>query len=51
MARGGGKAMGKDEKAVEIKLFFGKYLTGFGSREIVEASSNRPVGGLRVGTK
>lgn len=41
MARGGGKAMGKDEKAVEVKLFFGNYLTGFGSREIVEASGNR----------
>lgn len=45
MAGGGGKAMGKDKKAVAVKLFFGNYLTGFGRREIVVASGNRPVGG------
>lgn len=45
MAGGGGKAMGKDEKAVAAKLFFGNYLTEFGRRERVEASGDRRLPG------
>ena len=39
--------MGKDKKAVAVKLFFGNYLTGFGRRERVEASGDRHLVGER----